>query len=256
MYLNLTRASTFQLLGFSGLQNYKIPLFLSFLLVYLLTLTGNLMLICVACVDTRLHKPMYYFLTHLSVLEVSYTSVVIPKMMENFLVHHQTISAKGCFAQMYFFCVFGATESLLLAIMAYDRYLAICKPLHYPRLMHPKSCHHLSIGSWLAGFLAALIPVMSIANLSFCSSHEVAHFFCDLLPILKLSCSDTRLIELSIFILTSVMAFGSFSWTLVSYVFVVAAILRLPSTTSRERAFSTCASHLMVVSIFYGTVIS
>ncbi|XP_073511096.1 olfactory receptor 11L1-like [Phyllobates terribilis] len=254
-FLNLTTPSSFHLVGFTDLQTGRIPAFFFFFLIYLLILAGNLLIIFVSLMDVCLHKPMYFFLTHLSFLEVFYTTTVIPKLLQNFLLLHQTISFVGCFTQMYFFCIFGGTESILLAVMAYDRYLAICKPLHYSKLMRPKICQNLTLGSWLIGVFASLIPTVSISKLPFCF-FSIDHFFCDLLPVLKLSCSDTWLIELSMFVLTSIMSLGTFSWTLMSYAFIIVSILRMSSRGSQERAFSTCAAHLAVVSIYYGTVIT
>ncbi|KAM8972712.1 olfactory receptor 10A7-like [Pelodytes ibericus] len=253
---NRTLEAMFHLVGFSGIRSIRFELFFFFLFLYILILAGNLMIIYVSLVDVRLRKPMYYFLTHLSILEGLYTTVIIPKMLQNFLVDHQVISPAGCFAQMYLFCFFAGTESLLLGVMAFDRYLAICKPLHYAQIMHSALCQRMTLGSWLFGSTASLIPTTSLSVLPFCSSRTIDHFFCDLLPILLLACSDTSLTELSTFVLTFIFSFGTFSWTLVSYIFIIKTIFRMSSSASREKAFSTCSSHLMVVSLYYGTVIT
>ncbi|KAM5171689.1 olfactory receptor 11L1-like [Mantella aurantiaca] len=255
MSQNHTSPSTFYLIGFSVQHFGRIPLFLCFLCIYLLTVLGNLLIILVSWLDVHLHKPMYYFLMNLSILEVLYTTTVTPKLLQLLMASPQGISVAACFTQMYFFCACGGAEGILLAIMAYDRYLAICRPLNYPKLMHSRVCHNLSIGTWCVGFLASLLPAVSISTLPFCSV-VIDHFFCDLFPVLRLSCLNTWLIEMSIFVLTCIMAFGPFSWTLISYLFIIVMIMQMSSATSREKAFSTCASHLAVVSIYYVTVIT
>lgn len=255
MSLNHTLPTTFYLIGFSNLHYGRIPLFLCFLIIYLLTLVGNLLIIFVSWLDVHLHKPMYYFLMNLSIIEVLYTTAVTPKLLQMLLGNFHHISLAACFTQMYFFCACGGTEGVLLALMAYDRYLAICRPLNYSKLMHSRVCQSLTITTWCIGFSASLLPTVSISSLPFCSALAIDHFFCDLFPVLRLSCMDTRLIEICIFVMTCIMAFGPFSWTLISYLFIIVAIMRMSSATSREKAFSTCASHLSVVSIYYVTAI-
>ncbi|XP_023968235.3 LOW QUALITY PROTEIN: olfactory receptor 6B1 [Chrysemys picta bellii] len=251
---NQTSVTEFILLGFGDLPDLQIVLFLMFLVIYVATVAGNTLIVVLVVADQHLHTPMYFFLGNLSCLETCYTSTILPRMLASFLTGDKTISFSGCFIQMYSFCTLAATECCLLAAMSYDRYLAICKPLHYSTLMNNRFCLQLAAGSWLNGCLATDIFVLFMSQLIFCGPNEIDHFYCDLIPLIKLSCWDTRLIVLLNFILACVFTLPPFLLTLTSYVCIIATILRIPSTMGRQKAFSTCSSHLIVVTIYYGTL--
>ncbi|XP_053120454.1 olfactory receptor 11L1 [Hemicordylus capensis] len=253
---NHSTISAFQLLGFQSLPGWDRLFFTIFLLIYILTITGNVVIISVVKLEPCLHCPMYSFLQHLSFLEIWYTTTIVPKMLSSLLLENKTISFSGCMAQLYCFVFFGATECFLLAVMAYDRYLAICDPLHYIVAMSTQLCTQLEIGSWVVGLFTGLLPSLLISRLSFCRSNQINHFFCDIPPLLKLSCSDTAVTEMTIFVLSVLVLFTCFLLTLVSYAFIIMTILKIPSATGRKKTFSTCGSHLMVVVIYYGTMIS
>ncbi|XP_065271530.1 olfactory receptor 6B1-like [Emys orbicularis] len=225
-----------------------------FLVIYVATVAGNILIMVLVVVDQHLHNPMYFFLGNLSCLETCYISTILPRMLASFLTGDKTISFSGCFIQMYSFCALAATECCLLAAMSYDRYLAICKPLHYSALTNTRFCLHLAAGSWLNGCLVTDIFVLFMSQLIFCGPNEIDHFYCDIIPLIKLSCGDTRLIVLLNFILACVFTLPPFLLTLTSYVCIITTILRIPSTTWRQKAFSTCSSHLIVVTIYYGTL--
>ncbi|XP_050775744.1 olfactory receptor 6N1-like [Gopherus flavomarginatus] len=251
---NQTVVTEFIFLGFGDLPDLKILLFLMFPVIYIATMSGNIIIIALVVADQHLHTPMYFFLGNLSCLETCYTSTILPQMLANLLTGDKTISFSGCFTQLYFFCALAATECYLLAVMSYDRYLAICKPLHYSALMNSRFCLQLAAGSWLNGCLATAIFVLFMSHLIFCGPNEIDHFYCDLIPLIKLSCSDTHLIVLLDFVLSCVFTLPPFLLTLTSYVCILTTILRIPSNTGRQKAFSTCSSHLIVVTIYYGTL--
>ncbi|XP_062948751.1 olfactory receptor 11L1-like [Cynocephalus volans] len=253
---NVSSVTEFQLLGFQNLLQWQILLIAIFLVIYFLTITGNVVIITVVSQDQRLHSPMYTFLKHLSFLELWYTSTTVPLLLANLLSQGQAISFSACMAQLYFFVFFGATECFLLAVMAYDRYLAICSPLHYSFLMSPEICTKLVAISWLTGVGTGFLPSLMISKLDFCGPNEINHFFCDLPPLMLLSCSSVYTTEMAIFILSVVVLCLCFFLTLVSYVFIVSSILRISSASGRMKTFSTCGSHLAVVTIYYGTMIS
>ncbi|XP_059570147.1 olfactory receptor 6F1-like [Alligator mississippiensis] len=252
---NHTSVTEFILLGFGSPQKIKILLFMLFLSIYMLSLMGNFLIIGIVLTDPLLQTPMYILLGNLSFLEIWYTSVTVPKLLGNFLSRSITITISGCVTQYYFFFSLGATECFLLAVMAYDRYLAICNPLRYATIMSPKLCLHLSASSWVCGFLSPLLPTILISQLSFCGPQKINHFFCDSDPIFKLSCSDTYVQEAVGYTCSSVVILSSFLLTMSSYVNIVAAIIKLSSAKARKKTFSTCASHLTVVTIYYGTII-
>ncbi|KAM4862017.1 olfactory receptor 11L1 [Thomomys bottae] len=253
---NVSAVTEFQLLGFQNLLEWQFLLFTIFLFVYLLTITGNLSIIMVVCQDPQLRSPMFMFLTHLSFLEVWYTSTIVPFLLANLRSWGHAISFSACMTQLYFFVFFGATECFLLASMGYDRYLAICHPLHYSFLMSPDTCSTLLTVSWLTGVGTGFLPSLLISKLDFCGPNQINHFFCDLPPLIQLSCSSVYVTEMSIFILSISVLCICFLLTLVSYVFIVCSILRIPSASGRMKTFSTCGSHLAVVTIYYGTMIS
>uniref|UniRef100_A0A8C8S0Z3 Olfactory receptor n=1 Tax=Pelusios castaneus TaxID=367368 RepID=A0A8C8S0Z3_9SAUR len=253
---NQTSISKFLLLGFSNLSEVQILLFVLFLVIYIMTIAGNLLILVLVVVDHHLHTPMYFFLANLSFLEICYTTVIAPRLMlASLLTGDRTISFRGCITQFYVFGSMIATECLLLSVMSYDRYLAICKPLHYAVLMNGRFCIQLTVCSWVSGFLAPLTTMLLMLQLTFCGTNELDHFFCDLNPMLKLACTDTHSLDIAALILCSILTLPPFLLTLTSYVCIITSILRIPSSTGRQKAFSTCSSHLIVVTIFYGTLV-
>ncbi|XP_078497491.1 olfactory receptor 11L1-like [Lissotriton helveticus] len=252
---NQSSKTEFIILGLITIHESQVLLFVVFLAFYLLTVLGNCIIISTVRMGNLLHKPMYFFLHHLSFLEIWYTTTIVPRMLVNLLARSQTIAFSSCMMQLYFFVFFGATECYLLSVMAYDRYLAICKPLYYATSMSGRTCMQLAVGSWICGIFTGLLPVLLISRLNFCASREINHFFCDIPPLLSLSCSDTYATEISIFLLSLLVLFCSFILAVVSYVFIIVSILKIPSARGRRKAFSTCGSHLTVVVIYYGTMI-
>ncbi|XP_061280751.1 olfactory receptor 6F1-like [Bos javanicus] len=252
---NQTRVTEFIFLGFSGVLYLRLALFVIFLTVYLLSLMGNTLIIFIVLTDSTLQTPMYIFLGNLSFLEIWYTTATVPKLLATCLSQVVTISVSGCITQYYFFFSLGATECILLAVMAYDRYLAICSPLRYSFLMRLQVCLQFSAGSWIGGFIAPLPPTILISYLNFCGPQKINHFFCDSDPIFKLSCSDTFLVEALGYTCSSVVILSSFLLTMSSYGNIVVTIIKLSSREARKKTFSTCASHLTVVTIYYGTII-
>uniref|UniRef100_A0A8C4WLF5 Olfactory receptor n=1 Tax=Gopherus evgoodei TaxID=1825980 RepID=A0A8C4WLF5_9SAUR len=246
----MSKQTTFLLLGFSDVRELQILHFVMFLVIYLVGLMGNLLIITAVVLDHHLHTPMYFFLLNLSILDFGSISVTIPKSMVNSLINTRVISYPGCVTQVFLFLLFVTTDLALLTIMAYDRYVAICQPLHYERVMNRRA----SAGSWINGMVASAIVTSLMSRLIFCGPSEIDHFFCDFTPVIKLSCSDTRPIELVTLVLASIFTLPPFLLTLISYVCIIITILRIPSTTGRQKAFSTCSSHLIVVTIFYGTL--
>ncbi|XP_036620817.1 putative olfactory receptor 5AK3 [Trichosurus vulpecula] len=251
---NGTRVTEFILLGFAVRQEVQYILFLVFLVIYITSLVGNVGMILLIKCDARLHTPMYFFLQNLSFVDLCYTSAITPKMLVNFLVKDKSMSFSGCVIQLYVYGTFGTVECYLLAAMAVDRYVAICNPLRYPIVMSHKACIQLVTGSYVMGSLNATIHTGFLFSLSFCNSNIINHFFCDLPPILALSCSS---IDVNIMLVIILVGFNLLSTLLVvffSYIYILAAILRMSSTAGRHKAFSTCASHLTAVTIFYGTL--
>ncbi|XP_076999361.1 olfactory receptor 6M1-like [Tamandua tetradactyla] len=227
-------------------------LFFIFLLAYLVTILGNMLIIILILVDYRLHSPMYFFLSNLSFSEILTTTCVVPKMLACFLLEKKSISFGECFAQLYFYFLSGCTEFILFAVMSYDRYVAICSPLQYPMIMTSSLCVHLVIFSWVGSFLLILPSTILKAVLPFCGPNEIDHFFCDSAPLLHLACADIRAIELLDFLSSFVLLTGSLSLTVISYVYIISTILKIPSGQGQRKAFATCASHFTVVSMGYG----
>ncbi|XP_032631451.1 olfactory receptor 6N1-like [Chelonoidis abingdonii] len=252
---NKTYITEFILLGFGNLPELQTPFFVLFLVIYLLTMAGNILILVLIVADQHLHTPMYFFLGNLSCFETFYTSTILPRMLASLLTGDRTISVGGCITQLYFFGFLVAVECFLLSIMSYDRYLAICKPLHYASLMNSKFCIKLVVGSWIGGFTSIAILIFMMSQLTFCGPNEIDHFLCDFTPVIKLSCSDTTLIILVTFIITAIFTLPLFLLTLASYVSIISTILSIPSTSGWRKAFSTCSSHLTVVTIYYGTLI-
>ncbi|XP_069098276.1 olfactory receptor 6F1-like [Pleurodeles waltl] len=251
---NESSVKEFHLVGFSSQQDVQLALFGVLLVTYTVTVAGNMVILVLVWVDASLHKPMYFFIANLSSLEICYTSVIVPKTLENLVSQSKVITFFSCLVQLYFFGAFGGSESLLLAVMAYDRFLAICKPLHYSREMSNRSSCGLAVTSWVGGFLSSLVPNLIISRLPFCGPTRINHFFCDVFPLLKLSCGNTYASEISIFLFSLVVGLGSFLLILVSYAQIIRTILCIPSRIGRQKAFSTCFSHITVVGIYYGTV--
>nr|XP_020663037.1 olfactory receptor 1020-like [Pogona vitticeps] len=252
---NETAITEFILLGLSSNPEAQMLLFTLFLIFYLVALAGNVLILLIINLDRRLHNPMYFFLGNLSVVDIGYTTSTVPKMLMNYLSQDKRISLAGCLSQMYFFISFGGVECLLLGVMAYDRYAAICHPLHYNVLMSPKICASLAGASWILGLSNSGVHAGMMSRLSFCKNNIIQHFFCDIPPLFQLSCSDTMPNQIATFVVGGGVIMGSFLVTLVSYVYIVVAILRIRTKEGRSKAFSTCASHLTVVNIYFGTII-
>ncbi|XP_024051254.2 olfactory receptor 11L1-like [Terrapene carolina triunguis] len=250
---NRTALAEFILLGFGDLHERQILLFVLFLAVYIMTLAGNILILAIISCSRSLHTPMYYFLGNFSFLEIWYTASTTSKMLRTLLTAHEAISFLGCITQSYFFSSMAITECFLLAVMSYDRYVAICSPLRYRAIMNSKVCLQMAAGSWISGFLTPIVTIVLIFRLPFCASNEIDHFFCDLAPVMKLSCTDAHVAKTTTFIMASVVTMVPFLLTVVSYANILSTILRVPSTMGKQKAFSTCSSHLIVVTLFYGT---
>ncbi|XP_064014234.1 olfactory receptor 12D1-like [Pogoniulus pusillus] len=245
--LNKTEVSDFILLGLTARQGLQHFFFISFLLLYLTTLVGNGAILTLVVLEPRLHTPMYFFLGNLSCLDIFYSTATVPKMLTGLLFGHQPISFAGCLAQLHFFHFLGSTEAVLLATMAYDRYRAICHPLHYALVITPWTCLLLAAASWSSGFVHALMHSVMTSQLSFCGHNHVHHFFCDIKPLLNLACSSTRL---NMTLLNVVL--GPFILIVLSYFYIISSIFQeVQSQEGRRKSFSTCASHLTVVALFY-----
>ncbi|XP_036604574.1 olfactory receptor 1361-like [Trichosurus vulpecula] len=251
---NQTIISEFLLLGLSSQPEQQRILFWLFLCVYLITVTGNVLIMMAIGLDTRLHSPMYFFLANLSFNDICFSSVTIPKMLVNHIMRSNSISYVECMMQMYFFMTFGNMDGFLLVIMAYDRYMAICHPLHYTTVMGPGLCILLVAISWVITILHALLHTLLMAQLSFCADNTIPHFFCDPYPVRKLSCSDTFISDLMVFTVGGVVFITPFTCIVISYVFIFSNVIKIPSTQGIQKALSTCGSHLTVVSLFYGAV--
>ncbi|XP_078234209.1 olfactory receptor 5V1-like [Pogona vitticeps] len=251
--VNETLQWYFTFTGFTKNRQLQIFYFSFFLLIYFLTLVGNIMIMLVIGTSPQLQSPMYFFLSHLSFLDVCYSSVTVPKMLETIIGKQKTISVLGCFTQT--FCIlFSATaEVFLLSSMAYDRYSAICKPLHYMETMNIVFCQKLVAGSWIIGFFYAVANTLPLLKLQFCGSNIIMHFICELPSILSLSCSETSMNKMLFFISGSAVGLVSLFLTVLSYIYIISSILRINSREGRNKAFSTCSSHLTVVILFYGT---
>ncbi|KAM5273491.1 olfactory receptor 1P1-like [Ctenodactylus gundi] len=252
---NQTDGFEFLLWGLSERPEQQHFLFLLFLCMYVITVAGNLLIVLAIGADVRLHTPMYFFLSSLSCADILFTSTTVPKALVNIQTQSRSISYAGCLAQLYFFLTFGDMDIFLLATMAYDRYVAICLPLHYTMIMSLRRCTFMVTACWALTNLVAMTHTFLILPLSFCSKKIIPDFFCDLGPLMKISCSDTRVNELVLLFLGGAVILIPFLLILVSYVRIVSAILRVPSAQGRLKAFSTCGSHLAVVALFFGTVI-
>nr|XP_006114102.1 olfactory receptor 6C75-like [Pelodiscus sinensis] len=251
---NQTIIMEFILLGFGNGPELQPLLFLLFLVIYLVTVAGNILVVLLIVTDKHLHTPMYYLLGNLSWLETCLISTLLPKLLASLLTGDRTISVKGCMVQLYFFGIMSTAESLLLTAMSYDRYLAICQPLRYPVLMNGRVCCQLVAGSWMSSLTTCTTGMVLLLQSTFCHSGEIDHFFCDFSPMLELSCDDSQTLKLLTFIIAIMWTLVPCLLTLASYTCIISNILKIPSTSGRKKAFSTCSSHLIMLTIFYVTV--
>ncbi|KAM6218666.1 olfactory receptor 7C1-like [Rhynchocyon petersi] len=252
---NQTHVSAFILLGLSEEAELQPLLFGLFLSMYVITFTGNLLIILAIIMDSHLHTPMYFFLSNFSFADIGFTSSTIPKMLLNIQMQNKVITYEGCITQMHFFILFAALDNFLLTVMAYDRFVAICHPLHYTVIMNPKFCGLLLLVSWLLSLLDSLLNGLMVLRLSFCTELQIPHFFCDLTQVVQLACSDTFLNDLVMYVVTGVLGVGPLTGILFSYTKIVSSIVRISSAGGKYKAVSTCGSHLSVVCLFYGTSI-
>ncbi|XP_058413486.1 olfactory receptor 6C1 [Diceros bicornis minor] len=252
---NQTETTEFILLGLSDDPKLQVVIFVFLLITYLLSIIGNLTIITLTLLDSHLQTPMYFFLRNFSLLEVSFTTVSIPKFLGTIISRDKTISFTDCIAQLFFFILLGVTEFYLLAAMSYDRYIAICKPLHYMTIMNRRVCTLLVFSSWLVSFLIIFPALMLLLKLDYCRSNIIDHFTCDYFPLLQLSCSDTEFLEIMGFSCAVFTLMFTLALIFLSYVYIIRTILRVPSTRQRTKAFSTCSSHMIVISISYGSCI-
>ncbi|XP_069805623.1 olfactory receptor 5AP2-like [Dendropsophus ebraccatus] len=252
---NQTSVKVFILLGLSNVFALRIVYSLLFLVLYIITLCMNFLLVVVVRSDHKLRTPMYFFLSNLSVIDICFSSSVVPKILANTLSKDRSLSFLGCATQLYVHLALGATECLLLAVMSYDRYIAICKPLRYSIIMSERTCLRLAFGCWVVSFVNSVILTVFTFRLSYCGANHVNHFFCEMPFILRLSCQDFWFSEVVEYISAALIAVGSFSLILLSYFRITLSILSIRTANQRHKAFSTCASHLTVVSMFFGTVL-
>ncbi|XP_030047019.1 olfactory receptor 2D3-like [Microcaecilia unicolor] len=254
--VNETFITEFILIGLSSDPKMALLLFQLFLVLYIVILLGNLMIITVVGLDPQLHTPMYFFLSNLSILDIAYTSTIVPKMLVNLLSIKKTISFNACATQIYMYLLLGETECLLLAVMAYDRYVAICNPLRYTSIMDKAVCLRLAATSWLTGFIISIIDVYFVFRLPYCGPNMIDHFFCEATVVLRLACADISVNEIVTLVGGALVLLVPLSLILTSYAHILAVILRIHSAEGRCKTFSTCASHIAVVTLFYGTAIS
>lgn len=252
---NQSSVATFILVGFSEFPHLQAPLFLLFLTIYTVTLVGNLGIIVVRRNNPKLHTPMYFFLSHLSFLDICYSSVFTPKLLEILVVEDRTISFNGCMTQFFFICMLVITEMFMLAVMAYDRFVAVCNPLLYTAAMSRKLCALLVAGTYMWGGLCSLILTYSLLQLSYCGSGLMNHFGCEYSAIISMSCSDSSFSQMACSVISIFSEVCSLLITLASYVFIVVIVIRMPSKGGLRKAFSTCTSHLTAISIFHGVIL-
>ncbi|CAO2581825.1 Olfactory receptor 6C3 [Lemmus lemmus] len=252
---NHSMITEFVLLGISDTPELQAIIFFFLFIAYILSVCGNLTIITLTLLDSRLKTPMYFFLQNFSFLEIMFTSVSVPRFLRSIITKVKSISYNNCFAQLFFFISMGVSEFFLLTAMSYDRYVAICKPLHYTIIMSQKVCALLVLSSWLVGFLMIFPLIVLFLQLDFCTSNVIDHFCCDYFPILQLSCSDTRLLEALGLYVASITLLFTLVLVILSYICIISTILRFPSASQRKKAFSTCSSHMIVISISYGSCI-
>ena len=251
---NYTELTDFILLGFRTSPETQVPLFLLFLLIYLVIVLGNISMLTVIKIDSRLHTPMYFFLQNLSFLDLCYSTVIAPKTLATFFSKEKKISYNECATQFFFFALFVGTEGFFLAVMAYDRFSAICSPFQYTVHMSQPACIRLVAGSYVCGCINSMIQTGFTFSLRFCGENRLDHFFCDVPALIKISCVDTFVNEIVLFILSALIIISTITIILVSYAYILSTVLKIPSTHGRSKTFSTCGSHIAVVSLFYGTV--
>ncbi|XP_011216256.3 LOW QUALITY PROTEIN: olfactory receptor 5K1-like [Ailuropoda melanoleuca] len=252
---NYSLTTEFILIGFTDHPELKSLLFVVFLTIYVITMVGNLGLVALIFMERRLHTPMYIFLGNLALMDSCCSCAITPKMLENFFSKDRSISLFECMAQFYFFCFAETTDCFLLAAMAYDRYVAICSPLQYHTMMSKKLCIQMTIGAYIAGNLHSMIHIGFLFRLTFCGSNQINHFFCDVLPLYRLSCVDPYVNELLLFIISGSIQAFTISSVLISYFYILLTIFKMKSKEGRGKALSTCASHFLSVSIFYGSLL-
>ncbi|KAM4691769.1 olfactory receptor 11L1-like [Rhinophrynus dorsalis] len=254
---NQTKVTEFLLLGFGNLHRLNILLFIIFLIIFIFTLIGNFLIIILVSTCQHLHSPMYFFLCHLSVSDILITTSTVPTLLLSILPGGRILSLLSCIIQLYFYSATTVTECLLLSVMSYDRYLAICYPLRYTSIMDFQICILLTVWPWILGFTLCVITVVTVSEYNFCNDNIIDHFYCDLPPIQKLSCSDTKtIVDLLTYTLSVPIFILPFYVIIGTYIYIFLAILRIPSTTGKQKAFSTCSSHLIVVGAFYGALIT
>ncbi|XP_075692765.1 olfactory receptor 6F1-like [Rhinoderma darwinii] len=254
-FYNQTTVSEFLLVGFSMLNDAGFYIFGLICIIYILSVIANTFIIIIVKCEYRLHKPMYFFIGGLSFLEIWYPSVTVPRLLWALLTKEESISSAGCLTQFFFHFSFGATENFLLTVMSIDRFVAICKPLRYLLIMNQSTCTTLIFGSWIFGFIVVLIPCLQISKLSFCFGNKIDHYYCDFAPLIKLSCTETSHIQKMVFVSSCFVILGCFLTIIVSYTCIIQATMNFPTSFGRQKTFSTCASHLIVVIVFYATTI-
>ncbi|XP_015270312.1 PREDICTED: olfactory receptor 2F1-like [Gekko japonicus] len=251
---NQTGITEFILLGFSKERGTNVFLFTVVLCMYLITLVGNTLIIVAICIDPRLNTPMYFFLCNLSILDIGYTTSVVPQLLAHFLMNKKNIYFNRCMAQLYIALFLGSVEYILLAFMAYDRYVAVCHPLRYKIIMSRRVCIHMMMASWISGFINAVVHTTFTMRLHFCNYNIINHFVCELLAVINLACSDTFVNEIGLTVSWVLVLLTPCTFIMLSYVYIISAIVRIRSAEGRHKAFSTCTSHLTVVTLCYGTV--
>ncbi|XP_030042577.1 olfactory receptor 1509-like [Microcaecilia unicolor] len=249
---NETRITQFILIGLSSNPDLQIIFFVIFLVMYLLTVTGNLLILVTIYVDSQLHTPMYFFLSNLSFLDLSFSTVTVPRSLAHFLWPRKTISFRECITQLFFLHFIGGAECFHLTLMAYDRYVAICNPLRYTTIMNRRACFLLVVSTWAGGFIHALAQAFPVIHLPFCGPNEINHFFCDTHPLSLLACSSTFISETADMVNSGTLTLCCFLIVSISYTYIISTVLKIRSTEGRRKTFSTCASHLMVVTLFFG----
>ncbi|XP_005065061.1 olfactory receptor 5D18-like [Mesocricetus auratus] len=253
--MNQSSVTTFILVGFSEYPQFQIPLFLLFLTIYSVTLIGNLGIIVVIRINPKLHTPMYFFLSHLSFLDICYSSVFTPKLLQILVVEERTISFRGCMTQFFFICTFVITEIFMLAVMAYDRFVAVCNPLLYTVVMPHKFCALLIAGTYMMGGLCAVILIYTLLQLSYCEYGIINHFGCEYSAVISVSCSDSSFSQMTCLVISIFSESSSVLITLASYIFIFVTIIKMPSKGGLRKAFSTCTSHLTAITIFHGIIL-
>ncbi|XP_010598425.1 olfactory receptor-like protein OLF3 [Loxodonta africana] len=252
---NQTWVSEFILLGLSSDWGTQVSLFALFLIMYLVTVLGNFLIVLLTRLDSRLHTPMYFFLTNLSLVDISYATSIVPQLLVHFLTERKVISYLSCAAQLFFSLGLGGIEFVLLAVMAYDCYVAVCDPLRYSAIMHGRLCARLAISSWVSGSINSLLQTVITFQLPICSNKVIDHISCELLAVLRLACVDTSSNEVAIMVSSIVLLMTPFCLVLFSYIRIISTILKIQSTEGRRKAFHTCTSHLTVVALCYGVTI-